>query len=150
MKTLLLSVVIFFCALFSSFSQNIQGIYTNKWASSDKESLSYTLSLKEDGTFTFESFRTYIGTPDIITKAQGTWENNGVLLELLTELGNGNDNSLAAELNNTKAKYTCLSPRHPDFNLVKPTLEFMKSEVFYVQGMELLKQDTKVTSMDLD
>lgn len=148
MKTLLLSVVIFFCALFSTFSQNIQGIYTNKWGSSDQESLSYTLSLKEDGTFTFESFRTYIGTPDIITKAQGTWENNGVLLVLFSEVSKDEDNSLAAELNNTKAKFISLSPRHPDFNLVKPTLEFTKSEVFYVQGMELRKQDTKVTSMD--
>lgn len=148
MKTLLLSVAIFFCALFTAFSQNMQGIYTNTWVSSDKESLSYTLSLKEDGSFIFESFRTYIGTPDIITKAQGTWKHHGVLLELTTEVTNGEENSLAAELNNTKARFVSLSPRHPDFNLVKPTLEFTKSEVFYAQGMELRKQDSKVSSME--
>ncbi len=148
MKTLLLSVVISFCALFSAFSQNMQGIYANTWASSDRESLSYTLALNEDGTFTFESSRTYTGTPDLIAKAEGTWKQQGLLLELITEVGNEEANALAIELNNTKARFVSLSPRHPDFNLVKPSLEFTKSEVFYAQGMELLKQDTKVTSMD--
>lgn len=148
MKHLFLPVVVALCALSTSFSQNMQGIYANTWASSDQESLSYTLALNEDGTFTFESFQTYIGSPDKIVNVQGKWENDGALLFLRTDPSQDPNNTMIAEINNTKARLISLSPRHPDFHLVKPTLEFHKSEVFFAKGMELKKQESSVSASD--
>lgn len=145
MKNLLCTLVVTLCALTTTFSQNMKGIYANTWAASEQESISYTLALNEDGTFAFQSYQVYIGSPDKIVKVMGRWESNGVLLSLITVPSTDPDNPLIVGLNNSKARLISLSPRHPDFNLVKPTLEFAKSDVFYVQGMELKKQESTVS-----
>jgi hypothetical protein len=47
-----------------------------------------------------------------------------------------------------KARYVSVSPRNPKFNLVKPSLKFYSSEVFFAKDMELIKTDESVSSIN--
>lgn len=145
MKSLFLFFVIT-SFVFTSTAQTIEGIYANKWESTTGEAVAYDLVLKSDGTFIFETTRTYLSsTPEKTLKAQGTWELNGHLLILNT---NEQSNTLASDLNMNKARYVSISERNPNFNLVKPSLKFYRSDVFYSKDMELFKTESSVTSSD--
>lgn len=145
MKTILLTLVISFSTLFNCFSQTIEGTYSNIWTSPSGESLSYELTLNEDGTFKFTSTQSYLSSDVTTMHAEGTWKIQNYLLVLNTE-GNSDAKELASRLNNSKARYVSVSPRNPNFNLMKPSLKFYKSDVFFAKEMALQKDDTTITS----
>lgn len=141
MKTTILFVLLSINT-FLAQSQTINGIYANRWESTSGEVLSYELTLREDGTFTFISTRIYLEQqPNSIAEAEGTWELDGRLLVLATQ----DNHPLAIHLNGNKARYISTSPRSPNFNLVKPSLKFYESKVFYAKNMELIKTETNLT-----
>ena len=145
MKSLLLFLTITFTLITSVNSQNIDGIYTNKWESKSGETLAYTLTLNPDGTFIFESERISL-PPDmgITSNVIGTWNLTGHLLVLSTD----SNTDFSSNLNNSKARYVSVSPRNPKFNLVKPSLHFYQSDVFYAKDMKLHKEESTVTSIN--
>lgn len=128
---------------------SIAGTYMNLWESNSGEALKYTLTLDADGSFIFQSTRSFahIESEKTLT-ATGTWKLQNLLVVLLTDVNDINGNELALQLNNTKARYVGISSRNPNFNLVKPSLKFYKSEVFYAKDMDLLKEETSVTKSD--
>lgn len=130
-------------------AQTIEGTYANKWKAPTGESIKYSLTLHEDGNFIFSTVRTYSEElPDKIVSAKGTWNLNGHLLELNTANDTESENALQDKLDMTKARYNSVSKRHPKFNLMKPSLKFYHSEVFYAKDMELVKTDDDVTSIN--
>ena len=136
-------------SIFTLQAQNVEGTYANKWISEKGEGMAYTLTLQDDGTFTFYYTRKYIGShPDKNEEIRGNWNLDGHLLVLNTNEEESTDPQFAAELNANKARFVSISPRHPKFNLVNPTLEFFRSDVFYLKGMELIKSDQDITSTD--
>ena len=146
------TIILFFfinTALFSGMAQSIEGIYYNKWESSTGEALAYTLQLNEDGTFQFLSARSYLGGEnEKTTHVFGTWQLEGHLLILSADKNLNQDSKLAVWIDNNRARYISLSPRNPNFNLVKPSLKFYESKVFYAKDMELIKTETNITSRD--
>ncbi|MEZ4793101.1 MAG: hypothetical protein R2783_06465 [Gelidibacter sp.] len=149
MKSLLLFSALIVTFSFTASAQSVEGVYTNKWKSPSGEALAYELILHEDGSFTFYSTRTYLDSdPDKTTEVDGTWTLDGHLLVLNTN--HKTDNALTTGLDNNKAKYVNISPRNPNFNLIKPSLRFYESGVFFAKDMELFKTESKsgVTSSD--
>lgn len=127
-------------------SQIVEGLYSNKWESPTGEAIAYNLALNEDGTFTFQSIRTFLDdVPNKTLETQGTWSLDGHLLVLTTNM---DSNILSTELNKNKARFISVSPRNPNFNLVKPSLKFYESGVFYAKDMELFKTETSMTSTE--
>ena len=147
MRTVLLFFILSFIALPAS-TQTIEGTYSNKWKASTGESIEYSLTLHEDGNFVFSTIRTYLEElSDKIVSAKGTWNLNGHLLELNTSNDIDSENPLQAKLDMSKARYHYVSKRHPKFNLMKPSLKFYHSEVFYAKDMELVRTEENVTSI---
>jgi hypothetical protein len=145
MRALILLFIIVSSALTSS-AQTIEGIYSNKWESPSGEAIAYNLTLKEDGTFTFQLTRTYLDSVShYTTKTKGNWVLANHLLTLKT---NERANELSSELNMNKARFVSLSPRNPNFNIVYPYLKFYESDVFYAKDMELIKTESSVTSSE--
>ncbi len=148
MRTVLLFFLVALTAL-STTAQSIYGTYSNKWEASSGEAIEYSLTLLENGNFVFISTRTHLDAiPDKKLKAKGTWQLDGHLLVLITATNEDSENTLEANLDMNKAKFKSVSPRNPDFNLVKPSLKFYESNVFYAKDMELIKTDASVTSLD--
>lgn len=144
MKSLFISLALIFLLAGSANCQNIEGTYTNKWEAKSGESISYNLTLKEDGTFKFQSTRTFLAsTTDNTLAAEGIWKLDGRLLILQT---NEKNNELSSKLNMNKARYMTVSPRNPQFNLAKHSFKFYESDVFYAKDMELIKTDVNLTS----
>ncbi len=149
------SIIFLMIACTSLFSVNAQtassitGTYINMWESNSGEALNYTLTLEADGSFIFQSKRSFANIESEKTlTATGSWKLQNQLLVLLADPNDTNSNELTLQLNNTKARYVSISSRNPNFNLVKPSLKFYKSEVFYAKDMELIKEETSVTKSD--
>jgi hypothetical protein len=121
----------------------MDGTYTNTWENSDGAALTYTLTLKSDGTFLFESLRVYESSdPTKIVTVRGIWSQKDRLLILNTD-ASAEDDELAKNLNSTKARFRDYSQRHVQYGKIKPSLEFYKSDVFHSKGMELEKAATE-------
>ncbi|MEZ4803651.1 MAG: hypothetical protein R2797_12840 [Gelidibacter sp.] len=149
MKSILLFLVFILSSFSSVNSQTVEGTYTNKWVASSGEGISYTLVLKDNGQFTFSSTRFFMdSTADKTVKADGTWSLDGHLLILDTQTNDKNSEGLISNLNQNKARYVSVSPRNPNFNLVKPSLKFYESDVFYAKDMELFKTEDQVTTLE--
>ncbi|MGJ8591314.1 MAG: copper resistance protein NlpE N-terminal domain-containing protein [Aquaticitalea sp.] len=150
MKPLLLLTALFF-TVFTSQSQDIEGTYANKWIATTGEGIEYTLTLNDDGNFTFNYTRMYMDTDsNTEVKVNGTWNLENNLLVLKTENDTEEDNGIASGLDLNRARFVSISPRHPKFNLVKPTLKFYESDVFYAKDMELIKIGSPVSSVEVE
>lgn len=147
MKSFLLTLLFSITLVLNFSAQSIVGTFSNVWEAPSGESLTYTLTLHEDGTFDFESIRTFLNSEKEIKNASGKWKLNSHLLVLNVDL-NDESNKLLSGLNDSKAKYVSISPRHPDFNSLKPSLRFFQSNVFYAKDMELFKEAESVTSTE--
>lgn len=146
MKSILLLLVTFIT--FSIQSQTVEGTYSNKWLSNSGEGVQYTLTLHENEQFTFEYIRMYMDEDmNKTVTIEGTWRMEDHLLVLDTDESQ-HDNNIASGLDLNKARFVSLSPRNPNFNLVKPLLKFYESDVFYAKDMELIQTSTTVSSIN--
>ena len=144
MKTFLLFCLISFTT-YTSQAQTIEGTYANKWISNSGEGIQYNLTLLNDGQFTFQYVRMYKDeVEDSVIEVIGNWTLENNLLTLKTD----SDDEMASSLNSNKARFISISPRNPKFNLVKPSLKFYESEVFYAKDMELVKTESSITSAE--
>lgn len=148
MKSIILTITLIFISL-PSFSQNVEGTYTNSWLSNSGDGIKYTLILQDDGRFTFHHRRIYSNIEeDAKTDVEGTWQLDGHILILNTEMPNSESNKIATDLDANKAKFISVSPRHPKFNIIKPSLKFYESDIFYAKDMELVKTEAGITSSE--
>lgn len=147
MKSLLLTLLIAIVIVFNGNAQSIVGTFSNVWEAPSGESLTYEITLNEDGTFYFESLRTFLNSEEKTETASGKWKMDNHLLVLTTDLKD-KSSELISGLNDSKARYVSISPRHPKFNSLKSSLKFFQSDVFYAKEMELFKDQASVTSSD--
>ncbi len=152
MKTILLCIVMTCSIFISAKSQSIDGTYTNKWESPSGEFVAYTLTLEPDNSFTFYTNKKFLGQESIKrSKAKGTWKIENYLLVLITDVSDGGDELdelLLANLNNCKARYVNVSARKANISDQKTSLKFYQSDLFYAKGMELIKQELTMSSID--
>lgn len=146
MKSLLLLTAFIF-TVFTSQAQSIEGTYANKWTANTGEGVEYELTLNKEGSFTFNYTRMYMDADaNTNTEVKGTWKMENHLLVLNADNASDEENVIAKGLDLNKARFVSVSPRNPNFNLVKPSLKFYESEVFYAKDMELIKTSSTVTS----
>lgn len=145
MKTLFLFFVTT-CVVFTINAQSADGTYTNKWVAPSGESLAYNLTLDLDGTFLFQSIRTFKESiPDEINYTSGTWTLENHLLTLKTTDA---IDKITSDINMNKARYVSVSNRNPKFNNTKPFFTFFESKVFYAKNMQLFKTEDKLSITD--
>lgn len=140
MKTLLTMLCVSFVFCSAALSQTLEGTYTNTWENSAGSSLTYTLTLKTDGTFLFESYRIYEDAdPSEKVLVNGTWRQDHRLLTLNTDASAEND-ELSNNLNSVRARFEDYPPRHVLHGKIQPSLKFYQSGVFYAKDMKLEKK----------
>ncbi len=148
MKSIIFLILITL-STYSVQSQNIEGTYANKWVSTNGEGIEYVLTLNSEGNFTFNYTRIHLDSnPNEEIEVLGTWKLEGHLLVLNTKNENDTNQKIATGLDLNKARFISVSPRNPNFNLVKPTLQFYVSEIFYAKNMELVKKDDTVSTLE--
>ncbi|WP_431133296.1 hypothetical protein [Psychroserpens mesophilus] len=147
MKSIILTFILLFNA-FTAFTQNVEGTYSNEWISDIGEGMIYTITLEDDGSFTFYYTRKYIGgIPDKNVAVEGTWTLDGRLLILDTDVESPEESEFASELDSNKARFVSYSPRHHKYDEVEPSLEFYESDVFYLKDMDLIKTKEDIIAL---
>ena len=146
MKSILFFILITFTSLYSK-SQTIVGTYANKWISQTGDGIEYVLELHQESDFTFIFTRIYQDSEvDTTYEIKGNWQLNGRLLVLNTDPASNEDNSMASDLHMNKARFIKVSPRNPNADLIKSSLKFYKSPIFYVKNMELIKTASSMSA----
>lgn len=144
MKTILI-IFILTITIYPTWSQKVEGTYSNKWESSSGEAVEYKLTIHKNGTFTFYATRKHLENSLYKTEmAEGSWKYENHLLTLDTR-SDDHSNELAKNLNANLARYIDISPRNPKYKSLKPSFKFYKSNVFYSKDMELFKIKTEAT-----
>ncbi|WP_157805266.1 copper resistance protein NlpE N-terminal domain-containing protein [Confluentibacter citreus] len=117
------------------------GVYQVDFLDDENEGIQYTLTLNEDHTFKFHFFRKPKGAnnPQENYYAKGTWasENNSIFFDAEDVLDLNEEYTL--NLKNSKARFNTKSPRDVSARVVKTSIKFYDSELFWVKGLELFK-----------
>ena len=139
MKTFFLIFEILFCLSVIGQTDVLIGDYSIKHEANNGL-IEYSLTLKSDGTFTF---RYYDKIDNRIQKeriqfAKGTWENKKNVVYFFSDESNING-KFNLNFNNSKARFITKSPSDKSDKIVKTSLLFHDSEIFWVKGMKLYK-----------
>ena len=117
------------------------GNYQVNFLDAENEGIQYTLTLNEDKTFKFHFFRKPKGAnnPQENYYAKGTYtsENNLIFFDAHDDLDLNEDYTL--NFKNSKARFNTKSPRDVSTRVVKTSVKFYDSELFWVKGLELFK-----------
>ena len=140
-KTILILILIISNTLIAQ-TEKYFGNYIAHFDFNENGTITYTLILKTDGTFTFHNYRK-ISTknPEENSYGKGTWkvEKDNVLF-FYTDENSELDDKHTIDLTNTKARYYTKSPRDKSDKIVETKLKFYESEIPWVKGWELFKQ----------
>ncbi|WP_194419546.1 hypothetical protein [Muriicola marianensis] len=130
---------------FSSFSQTdaVPGDYFLKVGNEQEHLIEYTLTLNPDGTFFFHSFRDHKkGIPEKThTYGKGIWRMDGIVVSFSTDQKEDIDEKHTLDFTNSKARFITKSPRDKTDRTVKTRLQFFKSDIFWVEKLEILKSE---------
>ncbi len=140
-KTLTLLLVIFTFTL-AAQTEKYTGKYVAHYDFNENGTITYTLILKTDGTFTFHNYRKISDkNPEENSYGQGTWkiEKENVLY-FNTDENLDIDDKYTISFTNTKARYHTKSPRDKSDKIVKTKLKFYDSEIPWIKGWELFKK----------
>ena len=103
-------------------------------------SLINKLTLNPNGTFLFHYYR-YIenGIPKEENKhGKGTWISKDKLIFFSADKNDVNE-SHVLDFNNSKARFISKSPRDKSAKIVKTSIRFYESDIFWITGRTLLK-----------
>ncbi len=109
----------------------------------------YTLTLNPNGTFFFHSYRNAkYGIPPIVHKyGKGTWDievkkkfsTSTILVSFFTDKEKDFDDKFTLDFNGSKARLIMKSPRDKTNASVKERLQFYKSDIFWIETIEMFK-----------
>lgn len=134
--------ILFLIASLISFAQTaeIHGEYFLKLGN-EKTFDEYRLTLKEDKTFLFQSYRNHEnGIPSIIELyGKGTWISNGRLISFFADQENDFDKKFTLDFGNSSARFVTKSSRDNTDRLIKTRLKFFESKIFWIEGIDIFK-----------
>jgi len=140
MKCILPFLILLFTLSGSAQSKKHAGKYESS-AIGEGYSHINKLTLNPNGTFLFHNYR-YIenGIPKEENKyGKGTWTSKNKLIFFNTD-ENDINYSHVLDFNNSKARFISKSPRDKSARIVKNSIRFYESEIFWITGRTLLKQ----------
>jgi len=105
--------------------------------------IEYRLSLNPDGSFLFQSYSKHNRaiTPVTDIYGKGKWSVKKDLILFSVDEENDIVQEYSLNFNETKARYKTKSPRDLSQSVVKTSLIFYDSNIFWVKGMELFKKE---------
>lgn len=128
-----------------SFTQTTTytGVYEMRYELSNGGLLERTLSLNPDGTFLFHLFKKIDSSqPEDNKYAKGIWKvEKEHIIYFYTDHKTDIDEIHTLNFNNTKARYHSKSKRDKSERIIKKSLIFYNSDIFWVKSMKLFKKE---------
>ena len=141
MKILISTLILIFNLSLLAQSNPMIGDYTLIAGQEKTRVLKYKLTLNQDGTFLFHSYtKDKHGVPPEVNKyGKGNWkaEKNTVLF--FADKENDMDNKHDLDFNGSKARFISKSPRDKTDRIVKTSLQFFESKIFWIERLKILK-----------
>ena len=142
MKNMLV-ILITVCCLFNLSgvkAQDFAGVYKTEFNTKNAE-IQYTLELTADGRFSFHQFEDHqCDSCEVKNKyAKGRWVADDLAIIFYTDREDL-DEKFTLDFTNSGARYLTKSARDRSDRVVRTRLQFFKSDIFYLKGVEFFKQ----------
>lgn len=127
----------------NSFSQTdkVIGDYKSVIETNENNILEYELTLSQDGTFLFHYYSNIKqGIPPEVNKyGKGKWTIENNVISFFSDKQKDIDNKNTLDFTNSKARFIIKSPRNKTDQIIKTRLQFLKSEIFWMEKIEIFK-----------
>jgi len=143
MKSLVLLIFTALSLNLSAQKKDYTGTYVLHIDGKDGSLLDYTLHLNTDNKFQFTSFQKLIdirGEHDKYNYGKGTWKVENKIIKFTTE-ANDLDEKHTINFSGSTARLIKKSPRHTSEKVVPTSLQFYKSEIFWIANLKLLLKE---------
>ena len=143
MKKLFLLLLLTIGFSVSAQTENYAGTYILHLDGKDGSILDYTLHLNTDNTFQFTSFQKLIdirGEHDKYNYGKGTWKVENKIIKFTTEKTDL-DEKHTLNFSGSTARLIKKSPRDTSEKVVPTSLQFYKSEIFWIANLKLLLKE---------
>lgn len=126
-----------------SFSQTdkLIGDYKLAIETTDNNAFEYQLTLSQDGTFFFHYYSSIKqGNPAEVDKyGKGKWTLENNVISFFSDKQKDIDEKNTLDFTNSKARFITKSPRDKTDQIIKTKLQFLKSEIFWLERIEMFK-----------
>nr|WP_315145080.1 hypothetical protein [uncultured Flavobacterium sp.] len=127
----------------TSFSQTdkVIGDYKRVIESIENNIFEYELTLSQDGTFLFHYYSNIKqGIPPEVNKyGKGKWTIENNVISFFSDKQKDIDNTNTLDFTNSKARFIIKSPRNKTDEIIKTRIQFLKSEIFWMEKIEIFK-----------
>ncbi|WP_396140539.1 hypothetical protein [Flavobacterium sp.] len=140
MKKLFLLLLLTIGFSLSAQIENYAGTYILHLEGKDASILDYTLHLNTDNTFQFTSFQKLLdtrGEHDKYNYGKGTWKVENKIIKFTTE-ATDLDEKHTLNFSGSTARLIKKSPRDTSEKVVPTSLQFYKSEIFWIANLKLM------------
>lgn len=139
----IISILFLFIASNTGLSQTnrVNGEYVLKLIEDTKHKIEYKLTLTEDGTFFFHSYRFIeYGIPqETQLHGKGNWSLKGTIVSFDTDDKVQMDDKHTLDFSNTKARFITKPLRDKTDRIIKTRIRFFESETFWIKGIDMFK-----------
>jgi hypothetical protein len=128
---------------FTLFSQvdNAVGDYLLTLKTKESDLFEYKLTLNEDGTFYFHYYSNIKqGIPPAVNKyGKGKWTKKNNVISFFSDKQKDFDEKYTLDFTNSKARFVQKSPRNKTDQIIKTRIQFLESEIFWMERIEIFK-----------
>lgn len=143
MKKLFLLLILTIGFSLSAQTENYAGTYIIHLEGKDGNILDYKLQLNQDNTFIFVSFQKLLdtrGEHDKYNYGKGTWKVENKIIKFTTEKTDL-DEKHTLNFSGSTARLIKKSPRDTSEKVVPTSLQFYKSEIFWIANLKLMLKE---------
>jgi hypothetical protein len=143
MKKLFLLLLLTIGFSLSAQTENYAGTYILHLEGKDGNILDYKLQLNQDNTFMFVSFQKLLdtrGEHDKYNYGKGTWKVENKIIKFTTEKTDL-DEKHTLNFSGSTARLIKKSPRDTTEKVVPTSLQFYKSEIFWIANLKLILKE---------
>ena len=143
MKKLFLLLILTIGFSLSAQTENYTGTYILHLEGKDGNILDYKLQLNQDNTFMFVSFQKLLdtrGEHDKYSYGKGTWKVENKIIKFTTEKMDL-DEKHTLNFSGSTARLIKKSPRDTYEKVVPTSLQFYKSEIFWIANLKLILKE---------
>ncbi len=143
MKKLFLLLILTIGFSLSAQTENYAGTYILHLEGKEGNILDYKLQLNQDNTFMFVSFQKLLdtrGEHDKYNYGKGTWKVENKIIKFTTEKTDL-DEKHTLNFSGSTARLIKKSPRDTSEKVVPTSLQFYKSEIFWIANLKLILKE---------
>lgn len=143
MKSLVFFILTALSLTLSAQTEEYSGTYNLHIEGKDKSILDYKLKLKQDNTFMFVSFQKLMdirGEHNKYNYGKGTWKVENKIIQFSSDKTDL-DEKYTLNFKGTTARIIKKSPRDMSDKVVPTSLQFYKSEIFWMANLKLLLKE---------